>query len=213
MNATCIYDTSILYLASLSHVDREIFNVTLSSTGTVQIQKDFERQNERLTIAPIWDMLSRHASTCHRAWPLLTPRDKSKVWNASGRISVYLWQRAIQWYTFPVARNSQYFHQKHTYNSRLRRHTVAANGALWEFRAHLTARIRRASCCHLFAHYITLLPSRVSPANLHYKCRWCYHCFAYTLWRRWRIINGGLHVCSRSFMYILVHMMLLHVTV
>lgn len=31
--------------------------------------------------------------------------------------------------------------------------------------------IRRASCCHLFAHYITLLPSRVSPANLHYKCR------------------------------------------
>lgn len=31
--------------------------------------------------------------------------------------------------------------------------------------------MRRASCCHLFAHYITLLPSRVSPANLHYKCR------------------------------------------
>lgn len=51
--------------------------------------------------------------------------------------------------------------------------------------------MRRASCCHLFAHYITLLPSRVSPANLHYKCRWCYHRFAYTLWRRWRIVNGG----------------------
>lgn len=50
--------------------------------------------------------------------------DKSKVWNAPGRISVYLWRGAIQWYTFPVARNSQYFHQKHTYNSRLRWQTA-----------------------------------------------------------------------------------------
>lgn len=65
--------------------------------------------------------------------------------------------------------------------------------------------MRRASCCHLFAHYITLLPSRVSPANLHYKCRWCYHRFAYTLWRRWRIVNGA---AARSFMYMLVRMML-----
>ena len=52
--------------------------------------------------------------------------------------------------------------------------------------------MRPASCCYLFAHYITLLPSRVSPANLHYKCRWCYHRFAYTLWRRWRIISAPL---------------------
>lgn len=66
--------------------------------------------------------------------------------------------------------------------------------------------MRRASCCHLFAHYITLLPSRVSPANLHYKCRWCYHRFAYTLWRRWRIVNGA---AARSFMYMLARMMLL----
>lgn len=50
---------------------------------------------------------------------------------------------AIQWYTFPVARNSQYFHQKHTYNSRPRRRIGAANGALWEFRTHLTARCAR----------------------------------------------------------------------
>lgn len=105
---------------------------------------------------------------------------------------------AIQWYTFPVARNSQYFHQKHTYNSRPRGRIGAANGALWEFRTHLTARWAPASCCYLFAHYITLLPSRVSPANLHYKCRWCYHRFAYTLWRRWRIISACCPSCPRG---------------
>lgn len=95
---------------------------------------------------------------------------------------------AIQWYTFPVARNSQYFHQKHTYQlTPTRTNWRGRGGALWEFRAHLTARWPPTSCCYLFAHYITLLPSRVSPANLHYKCRWCYHRFAYALWRRWRI--------------------------
>lgn len=62
-------------------------------------------------------------------------------------------------------------------------------GALWEFRAYLTA--RRTSCCYLFTHYITLLPSRVSPANLHYKCRRrCYHrSLMRALWRRWRMLH------------------------
>lgn len=51
-------------------------------------------------------------------------------------------------------------------------HADELDGALREFRAHLTgAAMRPASCCYLFAHYITLLPSRVSPPNLHYKCR------------------------------------------
>lgn len=39
---------------------------------------------------------------------------------------------AIQWYTFPVARNSQYFHQKHTYNSRPRGRIGAAAAVLYE---------------------------------------------------------------------------------
>lgn len=67
--------------------------------------------------------------------------------------------------------------------------SVASAGALWEFRAHLT--VWRTSCCYLFAHYITLLPSRVSLANLHYKCRRCYHrSLMRALWRRWRILNS-----------------------
>jgi hypothetical protein len=47
----------------------------------------------------------------------------------------------------------------------------AANGCFMRVQGAFDSAMRRASCCHLFAHYITLLPSRVSPANLHYKCR------------------------------------------
>lgn len=90
------------------------------------------RLNSRCTA-----VLSRLVRVQTRVAPL-TRGDKSKVWNASGRISVYLWRGAIQWYTFPVARNSQYFHQKHTYNSRLRWQTVQptvlyeSSGRIWQ---------------------------------------------------------------------------------
>lgn len=126
MSDTCVFDAACLY--------RNTRITSLSSTGTRL--KDLERQRETHVGCTAgmsrYDRVQTRGSAHARG-------DKSKVWNASGRISVYLWRGTIQWYTFPVARNSQYFHQKHTYNSRLRWQTVqravvlyVSSGRIWQ---------------------------------------------------------------------------------
>jgi len=104
--------------------------------------KDLERQRDPRCIGACCHgtLTCKRANVQTRGLPraLSHAEDKSKVWNALGRISVYLWRGAIQWYTFPVARNSQYFHQKHTYNSRLRWQTARptvlyeSSGRIWQ---------------------------------------------------------------------------------
>lgn len=109
----------------------EYANLPAELSSTATRLKDLERDS-RCTRG----CCRERALTCKRV--ARSRGDKSKVWNASGRISVYLWRGAIQWYTFPVARNSQYFHQKHTYNSRLRWQTVQptvlyeSSGRIWQ---------------------------------------------------------------------------------
>lgn len=130
-----MFDIALFFFPyMLIHVYR---NTRISPCGAVIDSdaglKDLERQRDsRCTRG----CCRERALTCKRV--ARSRGDKSKVWNASGRISVYLWRGAIQWYTFPVARNSQYFHQKHTYNSRLRWQTVQptvlyeSSGRIWQ---------------------------------------------------------------------------------